>query len=259
MQFRSLIASGLFAFSCSVLLAQSALDKPTDGTQDLFPEDAKFDPENTPVKEVAPGVYDLRGIRLIKADRSVSFPAVVNMVDGPQEYFLVTAFGASHESVLRTSVQPTDLHVAMLLLGAKGTQTAGVDAAGAGEPARDPYQGRIDGDEIEIFVSWQSKDVSLSVEAGIATITTESGAPKPLVDARWRYNGSEILNGRYMGQVTGNIISLISDPYSMINHVGPGAGNDDIWQANAGVLPDKDSSVIVTIRLKEVKVGEKKD
>ena len=73
-----------------------------------------------PPKEVAPGVFELGTIRLDKNASTVSFPAKVNMVDGLIEYILVTSKGATHESVLVTEVSPQNVHMAMLLLGAKG-------------------------------------------------------------------------------------------------------------------------------------------
>lgn len=214
-------------------------------------EQAKFDPTKAPIKEIAPGVFDIRGVKLIKADRSVSFPAVINLVDAPQEYFLVSQYGASHESIFRTRVKPIDVHVAMLLLGAKGAPPIDAAAVARAEPTRDPFQGSIVGDEVEIFVSWQEgEETGLSVSAGVVTKTLIDGDEKLLTDATWIFNGSRIHDGYYMAQINGNVISLIADQFSMINYVGPGADNDDIWRANADLLPEKETPVIVTIRLK---------
>src|SRR5262245_33801666 len=71
-------------------------------------------------KEVSPGVYEVGSIKLDKNARNVKVPAKVNMVDGLIEYLMVTPKGATHESVLASEAEPQDLHMAMLLLGAKG-------------------------------------------------------------------------------------------------------------------------------------------
>ena len=76
------------------------------------------------IRELAPGIYQVGEVKLEKAARRVSFPARINMAEGPVEYLLVTAMGKTHESVLVTDIAPHHLQVAMLLLGARGTPAA---------------------------------------------------------------------------------------------------------------------------------------
>src|SRR5688572_12316862 len=71
-------------------------------------------------KEVAPGVFEVGAVKLDKNTHTVTVPAKVNMVDGLVEYLMVTPLGAVHESVLVSEAQPQDVHMAMLLIGAKG-------------------------------------------------------------------------------------------------------------------------------------------
>src|SRR3569623_2003527 len=73
-----------------------------------------------PLVEVAPGVFQIGLVRLDKNQKSVQFPAVLNMDHGLIEYLLVTTRGKTHESLLKTDAEPYNIHVAMLLLGAKG-------------------------------------------------------------------------------------------------------------------------------------------
>ena len=49
------------------------------------------DPNNLPLRVVGSGVFELANVTMDKRRRSVSFPAVINMDQGPMEYFLVTA------------------------------------------------------------------------------------------------------------------------------------------------------------------------
>src|SRR4026208_208498 len=74
-------------------------------------------------QEVSPGIFQIGKVRIHKQNRTIEFPAVVNMKEGLPEYFLVSTRGKVHESVLRTDVDPYQVHVAMLLLGGKGAQT----------------------------------------------------------------------------------------------------------------------------------------
>ena len=249
MKLQSLLCIGLFTASLPAVLGQPAASPAGGPPSAPHMELAKFDPSKTPVKQISPGVYDVRGIRLIKSDRSVSFPAVVNLIDAPQEYFLVSQFGASHESIFRTKINPIDLHVAMLLLGAKGAPLVDSNKAAVAEPARNPYEGKISGDEVELVVSWQNDAGGLSVSAGSVTLSMLSGKEAPLVNAKWIYNGSRLHDGMYMAQVNGNFVSLIADEFAMINYQGPGSENDDIWRANTALLPKTETPVTVTIRL----------
>ena len=109
------------------------------------------------------GVYQLGKMRLDKGTRSLSCPATVNMEDGPIEYLLVAAHGSTHESLLCTDVHASDIHFAMLLLGAKGAPATNPQN---GQP---PAAARIDadslrnapkpqGDSIQITVKWHEAD-----------------------------------------------------------------------------------------------------
>ena len=80
-------------------------------------------PRNLPLKQVGPGIFDLGKVRLNKNDRTVTIPAAINMREGTVEYLLVTTAGKTHESVLRTDAEPYHIHLAMLLLAAKGKGT----------------------------------------------------------------------------------------------------------------------------------------
>lgn len=50
------------------------------------------------IKEISPGVLEPGNVRLNQAQRSITFPANVNMHEGPIEYLLVTSYGKVDES-----------------------------------------------------------------------------------------------------------------------------------------------------------------
>ncbi len=106
-------------------------------------------PTNAPLRQVGPDTFEIGMVRLDKRQRSITFPSVLNMNEGIVEYFLVATFGKTHESVLRTDVDPYQIHLAMLLLGAKG---AGTNAFPQ-EPDRP-----LPGDAVQIETSWARAD-----------------------------------------------------------------------------------------------------
>src|SRR6185503_20935166 len=52
---------------------------------------------NLPLRMIGTGVFQLGEVTLDKPHRTVGFPAVLKLNEGPMEYFLVTDYGKTHE------------------------------------------------------------------------------------------------------------------------------------------------------------------
>lgn len=191
-------------------------------------------------KQLAPGVFEMGRLRVDKTTRSVSFPAVVNMTEAAVEYVVVTGQGKLHESLLRTDVAPKDIHVAMLLLGAKGAGTNLIPA----NPLKP-----IPGEPVIIEVSWKSKAGEKRVRAEQLILNTETKTN--LSVGPWIYNGSVLEHGVFMADPEGSIISLITDPFALVNNPRPGRDNDDLCEVNSKAMPPMDTPVEVRITLKK--------
>jgi hypothetical protein len=208
-------------------------------------------PSLTPVpREVSPGIFEIGPIRLDQKARTVRFPGVLNMNDGIIEYLLVTDQGATHESLMVSTVRPADVHFAMLLLGAKG---AGEDNA----PGRVP-SGQIDaqylktapklrGEEVAISVQWKEGEVEKSapVEDWIFNTATK----KPMERGPWTYNGSVLNDGLFLAQIEGAFAALVTYPSALINNPRRGSDNDGIWTVNGKATPPVETPVEITIQL----------
>ena len=190
---------------------------------------------NTPqIRQLSPGVFQIGKVRLDKASRSVTFPAVVNMTEAIVEYVVVTGQGKIHESLLRTEAVPKDIHVAMLLLDAKGSGTNIVPP--------DPLK-PIPGDRVSIEVSWKEKGKTKRVPAENLIFNTDTKTN--LSPGPWIYNGSLVDNGTFMADPEGSIISLITDPFALVNNPRPGRDNDDLCEVNSKAVPPLDTAVEV--------------
>lgn len=66
----------------------------------------------------------------------------------------------------------------------------------------------------------------------------------------WISNGSMVMDGMFVAQRDGSIISLIADPYALINNPRPGADNDEIWTTQTNSLPGVNTPVEITLKLK---------
>ena len=58
----------------------------------VSPTGAILDANQLPLRVMGAGVFQLANVTMDKRNRSVSFPAVLNMDQGPMEYFLVATY-----------------------------------------------------------------------------------------------------------------------------------------------------------------------
>lgn len=203
------------------------------------------------MREISPGVYQIGAVRIDQAQRTATFPGKVNMADGNLEYLIVTTEGATHESLLSTGVQPSDLHFSMLLLGAKG---AGLEAP-APEDAPPPqinrqyleHAPRLKGDRISIRVKWSAGGMEKSVPVEDWILNTET--KKPAARGPWLYTGSMFRNGQFLAQLDGAHAALVTYPAALINNPRKGSDNDLAWEVNTRAVPPVDTPVEIVIQL----------
>jgi hypothetical protein len=209
---------------------------------------------SAPIRMVEPGIFEIGKVRLDQRRRSVTLPAVLNRVEGPMEYFLVTTYGKTHESILKTSAAPYDIHVAMVLLGADGPGNGdfpGSPTNGVPGPIVHPSAEAIPGNKVTIEIRWKTEGGEIQRSAEDLVFKDDTHAV--MARGPWVYNGSLIVHGKFLAQVDGSIVSLVTDPVALVNNTGPGHDNDLIWFANTNSLPPTNLPVELTITLTETK------
>jgi hypothetical protein len=205
-------------------------------------------PASPIMREISPGIYEIGQIRLDQKARTVSFPGVLNMNDGNLEYLLVTEQGNTHESLLVTDVSPSDLHFAMLLLGAKGSGAQNGDLPPAQIDSKFLKTApRLKGDNINITVRWKVGDVEKSAPVEDWLINTET--KKPVERGPWVYNGSMFNEGHFLAQIEGAHAALVTYPAALINNPRKGNDNDQIWMVNTKAIPAVKTPVEILITL----------
>lgn len=188
------------------------------------------------VRKLAPGRYQLGEIRIDKGERTISFPAEVNMEKGLLEYFLVGSRGKTHESLLRTAVAPYTLQLACLLLGMEVT-SAPLSAQGAPE--------RPVGDAVQISLELTDGRSVLSEQ----WVTVAVGEAKRDVSyLQWVYTGSVVNDGGFAAEAQGSIVALYHDPAALIDNASPGGESDTVWYVKEGTVPPVGTRVTVVIR-----------
>jgi len=207
---------------------------------------------NSPIRMLEPGIFQIGKVKLDQRHRSVTLPAALDKAKGLMEYFLVTTYGKTHESILKTDAQPYHIHLAMLLLGADGPGSAafpGSPTNGIPGPVIHPSNETIPGNKVSIDVKWKTSDGETRHTAQDLIYKNDSQAV--MEQGHWVYNGSLIVNNKFLAQMDGSVISLVTDPVALINYTGPGHENDLIWEPNTNNLPPPDVAVEVTIMFPE--------
>lgn len=181
-------------------------------------------------------------VTLDKATRSIRFQASVNQIQGQVEYALVTETGKRHESAFTTKASPSDIHLALLLLGVKpGTAKAGPD-----QSLQVPVASAI-----KVTVEWETNGPlashPLAALIALAEGDPSQAASRTLPDGHWLYLGSGFDGGGFRAQREGSLISLIGDDAALINNPGSDRTNDEIHVPNAALLPKPGMPVTIVL------------
>ena len=198
------------------------------------------DSTNLPIKEIAPGQFQLGSVILNKEQRAIRFPATVNMTNGLIEYLVVTGTGKLHESILKTETVPSQIHVAMLLLGATDSST-------------NRSSTNILGDELSIEVGWKTDGLEKRVRAEQLVFNSETKSV--MSKGRWIYNGSKVIDGTFIAQRDGSIVSIIADPLALANSSQRNRDNDEIWSVSTNAVPPLNTPVEITLKLERPQKG----
>jgi hypothetical protein len=193
---------------------------------------------NPVVRTLEGGLLEVGTVRLDPQRRTVTVPAFVNLREGMIEYVLVHSGGKTHESLLRTDAQPRDIHLAMLLLGARG--------AGTNALPIDPDLS-LPGDPVTVEVYWTTG--RRARVAAVEELVYDRRLGSALRRGRWTYTGSRLREDGFGAQADGSIVSLITDPDALVNNPRRGREDDDNWLAKATRLPEFNQPVEVVITL----------
>lgn len=193
---------------------------------------------NALVRELGSGEFQIGEVRLHKPTRTIRLPASVNLREGNIEYILVTATGKTHESLLRTSVEPIHVQLAFLLLGAKGSDTNALPE----NPAA-----TLPGQLVAISLLWTNGTTTNVLAPESFVLDRKAGAPAKT--GSWTYTGSRLREDGFAAQLDGSIISLITDADALVNNPRPGREDDDNWIVRTNGLPPLGTPVQVQLQL----------
>jgi hypothetical protein len=195
---------------------------------------------NAPVRSLGGGLFRVGLVTIDSSNRTVRFPAAVQLREETVEYAVVHKTGKTHESIFRTEALPQDVQVAMLLLGAKIVMTNSFGSDGRALPR---------GERIWVEATWTNGNKRIVTPIEDLVLNKETG--QSLARGEWIYNGSNFSEGSFTAQRDGSILSIHIDPDALANNPRPGRENDDLYRPNAEKLPPMGSPVEITIRLEK--------
>jgi hypothetical protein len=197
---------------------------------------------NTPaIEKLGDGKYRIGEIIINKQDKSVTFPAVVNMDKGILEYLLVHNVGKTHESLLRTGVSPYNLQVAFMLLGYDGSDKR---IAGQGSPELP------NGESVNIMLSDVAEKQTVPFPVEFWLVNKSESSTSDVNQLNWVFCGSYVNElGGFMSQESGSIVAIWHDPVAMIDNASPGGESNRIWYAKQGTVPTVGTKVMITVKL----------
>lgn len=190
------------------------------------------------IEKVATGVFRIGDIVINKNDRSITFPAQVNMDRGMLEYLIVHRKGKTHESLLNTLVEPYDLQIAFLLLGFEGSDKK---LAMQGDPSIPQ------GDAIGILIRQKDGAQAEAIAAERWLINKFDDATRDVETMKWVYTGSVTFQGRFMSQESGSVVAIWHDPVALIDNASPGGESNRIWFVKEGTVPPVGTPVEVIL------------
>jgi hypothetical protein len=195
------------------------------------------------VEQTGSNTFRIGRVEFDKLARTVTLPAQVAIRNQVVEYALVTEQGKAYESIFTTEAQPAEVHLAMLLLGGNlGPISGEFDSAQVVSPTN----------AVQIEVSWRTggRSTNLPLSQLVALRELDPTQPvRPMGIENWLYNGSLFDHWGFVAQREGSLIALIRDASALVNNPSRDRDNDQIHWPVAGLLPDADTAVQVTLRL----------
>lgn len=180
----------------------------------------------------ADGTLDVGPVRLDPRARTLRFAATVNMVEGPVEYLLVHETGKLHESLLKTDVEPAAIHLAALLLSPPPSGVGAVDV----KPPK-----------VRSALFWTTKE-GAGQSHPAESLVWDVAQAAPMEEGPWLYVGSRLVDGVFLAQRDGSIVSIRSDIDSLMDNPRPRAADDENWRPNADLVPRVGTRVEVELK-----------
>ncbi|MGJ8635187.1 MAG: YdjY domain-containing protein [Luteolibacter sp.] len=204
--------------------------------------------EKPPVEKTGETTYRIGQITFDSKTREIRLPTIVNQREGLLEFLLVHQNGKIHESLLRTTASPTHLNLALTLLRYKPSRELYRVMEEHGVVSEkffqeDPENKKAARLSLEIEYRKNKKALRSPASDWIRNDTIAQAMPP----THWVYGGSEIYQGTFIPESTGDIAAIFITNTALINYPGTGNLNDEIWTAHTNRIPDLETKATLII------------
>jgi hypothetical protein len=160
----------------------------------------------------------------------------------PLEFFCCMSGTAEHEAILRSAVQPSHLHLGLLMLGLQPGEP--VHFSKAADKWLAPH-----GPPVQIFCEWTGKD-GKTVTAPAYRMMRNVKSKKTMPPMTWIFAGSRVMeDGKYAADTTGYIVSVVNFDLTVIDipELASNANETLEWEFNPDLVPPKGTKVWMII------------
>jgi hypothetical protein len=210
--------------------------------------EAASEPVKPSVKKLDDTRYQIGDVTFDQKSREIRFPAEVGAPDRTLEFLVVHENGKTYESLLSTKISATHLSLAFSLLRYPQSRELYPLPNGTGgvtdkfpEVAADVKASA----RINIDVEWTADGKIHRVPANDWVQHSVKTTAMPA--GPWVYGGSEFFNGKYVPEMTGDIIGILVAPSALINYPGKDNDNGNIWTTFAKRIPTAGTPVTVIL------------
>ncbi|MBI5396653.1 MAG: hypothetical protein HZA91_15270 [Verrucomicrobia bacterium] len=233
------ILSALLAAASLACAADTNLP-PTSLESYLKADDMDLGKDRTPPKIMKlPGGQVLIAPMVIDPDkREITMPGQIATWERNIEVLIASPRGRAYESLLVAPVRPFYFQLALLTLGLNPGKP--VEAVGSDKPAV--------GDAMEVYVSYLDPKTKKHKRVRVEELLFDEQIKKPMRPHTWAFTGSRIVEGRYMGDVLGDLIVTMHHPDTVVDNAMANGTNDYIYNVNEKVCPKPGTEVTITIR-----------
>ena len=198
------------------------------------------------VEQLGPDLYRVGDVEVNAASKEISFAGEINMATGLAEVVVCAEWGKLHESIVRTKIQPIDLHIALLLLGAKD----GKNPFWLSTPLieRERKESRPDGQLLDVFLLWDTPQGPQ--QCRIEELLMDVRSKEALPQTQWIFTGSYLDHGGgYVADHIGSIITNYHDPSAVIDCPLEQGQVDDYMYIHSTQVPPIGTPVKVLIKV----------
>jgi hypothetical protein len=161
--------------------------------------------------------------------------------EAPLEFFAVCAGGPEHEAMLRSRAKPSNIHLALLMLGLEpGTPIKYSEAAQKWFPPHGP--------PIHLTVEFVKDGKTVSIPA--YRLVRDIHSKKEMPATTWIFAGSRNLqDGTYGADAAGYLVNIVNFDLAMIDVPALVSNSNEtlMWEAANNLLPPPNSPVTLVI------------